>query len=214
MFQRAEPLAPPSLTFEVDQRTTAWGEGPDPVREAQAREVAKKVVAQNVDAIAICFLHSYQDPADEIRMRDILRALDPTKFITMSHEIVRKSGEYERTSTTVLNAYIGPRTEQIRVRSREPAGEGRLRRQASDHAVEWRPDVGGLRQACAGGDDGVGAGRRRHRLGADQRQSGLREFHCVRHGRHHRQDQPGARQRAVGRRRAIISAAMRTAIRR
>jgi N-methylhydantoinase A len=110
LFQRAEPLAPPSLTFEVDQRTTAWGEALIRFDEAQAREVAKKVLARNVDAIAICFLHSYQDPSDEIRMRDILRAMDPTKFITMSHEIVRKSGEYERTSTTVLNAYVGPRT--------------------------------------------------------------------------------------------------------
>jgi N-methylhydantoinase A len=110
LFQRAEPLAPPSLTFEVNQRTTAWGEALVPFDEAQAREVAGQVLARNADAIAICFLHSYQDPADEIRMRDILRELDPSKFITMSHEIVRKSGEYERISTTTLNAYIGPRT--------------------------------------------------------------------------------------------------------
>jgi N-methylhydantoinase A len=110
LFQRAEPLASPSLTFEVNQRTTAWGEALVPFDEAQAREVARQVMARNVDAIAICFLHSYQDPSDEIRMRDILRELDGSKFITMSHEIVRKSGEYERTSTTVLNAYIGPRT--------------------------------------------------------------------------------------------------------
>jgi N-methylhydantoinase A len=110
LFQRVEPLAPPSLTFEVNQRTTAWGEALVPFDEAQARDVAKQLLARNVDAIAICFLHSYQDPSDEIRMRDILRDIDGSKFLTMSHEIVRKSGEYERTSTTVLNAYIGPRT--------------------------------------------------------------------------------------------------------
>ena len=110
LFQRAEPLASPSLTFEVDQRTTAWGEALIPFDTAQATEVAKQVLASDADAIAICFLHSYQDPSDEIRMGEILRALDPSKFITMSHEIVRKSGEYERISTTALNAYIGPRT--------------------------------------------------------------------------------------------------------
>jgi N-methylhydantoinase A len=110
LFQRAQPLAPPSLTFEIDQRTTAWGEALIPIDEAQARQVAQQVLAKNVDAIAICFLHSYQDPRDEIRMRDILRELNPSKFITISHEISRKSGEYERISTTVLNAYIGPRT--------------------------------------------------------------------------------------------------------
>jgi N-methylhydantoinase A len=110
LFQRAQPLAPPSLTFEINQRTTAWGEALVPFDEPQARQVAQQVLAKNVDAIAICFLHSYQDPSDEIRMRDILHELDPSKFITISHEISRKSGEYERISTTVLNAYIGPRT--------------------------------------------------------------------------------------------------------
>lgn len=110
LFQRAEPLAPPSLTFEIDQRTTAWGEAIVPFNEAQAKDVAKQVLAKKVDSIAICFLHSYQDPADEARMADILRGLDGSKFITTSHEISRRSGEYERISTTVLNAYIGPRT--------------------------------------------------------------------------------------------------------
>jgi N-methylhydantoinase A len=110
LFQRAEPLAPPNLTFEVDQRTTAWGEAIVPFDEAQAKDVAKQVLAKKVDSIAICFLHSYQDPADEARMAEILRKLDNSKFITTSHEISRRSGEYERISTTVLNAYIGPRT--------------------------------------------------------------------------------------------------------
>jgi N-methylhydantoinase A len=110
LFQRAEPLAPPSLTFEVDQRTTAWGEAIVPFDETQAKDVARQVMAKDVDSIAICFLHSYQDPADEARMAEILRKLDNSKFITTSHEISRRSGEYERISTTVLNAYIGPRT--------------------------------------------------------------------------------------------------------
>jgi N-methylhydantoinase A len=112
LFQRAEPLAPPRLTFEVNQRTTAWGEALVPFDEAQAREVAQKVLASGVDAVAICFLHSYQDPSDERRMSDILRQVAGSKFITTSHEISRRSGEYERISTTVLNAYIGPRTSQ------------------------------------------------------------------------------------------------------
>ena len=110
LFQRAEPLAPPSLTFEVNQRTTAWGEAIIPFDEAQAKDVATQVLGKNVDAIAICFLHSYQDPTDEARMAEIIRSIDGTKFITTSHEISRKSGEYERISTAVLNAYIGPRT--------------------------------------------------------------------------------------------------------
>lgn len=110
LFQRPDPLAPPGLTFEVEQRTMASGEALVPFNEQQARDVAKKVMDTKADAIAVCFLHSYQDPTDEARMGDILRGLDSSKFVSLSHEIARKSGEYERTSTTVMNAYIGPRS--------------------------------------------------------------------------------------------------------
>jgi N-methylhydantoinase A len=67
------------------------------------------VPASGAEAVAI-FFHSYQDPSDERRMSSILREANGSKFITASHEISRRSGEYERISTTVLNAYIGPRT--------------------------------------------------------------------------------------------------------
>jgi len=110
LFQRPEPLAPPSLTFEVNQRTTAWGEALIPFDEKQAREVAEKVRDSGAEAVAICFLHSYQDPTDEARMGEIMRSTSGSTFVTSSHEIARRSGEYERTSTTVMNAYIGPRT--------------------------------------------------------------------------------------------------------
>jgi N-methylhydantoinase A len=110
LFQRPEPLALPGLTFEVDQRTTAWGEALVPFDEAQATEVARRLVESKAESVAICFLHSYQEPADEVRMGEIIRKLSPSTFVTLSHDIARKYGEYERMSTTVLNAYIGPKT--------------------------------------------------------------------------------------------------------
>jgi N-methylhydantoinase A len=109
LFQRAEPLVPRRLIFEIDQRTTAWGEALIPFNHMQAEEVAENIAKSGVQAVAICFLHSYQEPADEKRMAELVRQADGTKFITPSHEISRRSGEYERISTTVLNAYIGPR---------------------------------------------------------------------------------------------------------
>ncbi len=109
LFQRAEPLVPRRLIFEIDQRTTAWGEALIPFNQVQAKEVAEKIAKSGVEAVAICFLHSYQEPADERRMAELVRQADGSKFITPSHEISRRSGEYERISTTVLNAYIGPR---------------------------------------------------------------------------------------------------------
>jgi N-methylhydantoinase A len=109
-FQRARPLAPARLTYEIDQRTTAWGEALRPMDEAQARTVADEIARAGAEAVAVCFLHSYIDPSDEARMRQLLEERLGSAFITASHEITRRSGEYERMSTTVLNAYIGPRS--------------------------------------------------------------------------------------------------------
>ena len=59
----------------------------------------------------MCFLHAYANPAHERRVGEILRAANPELFVTLSHEIVREYREYERTSTTALNAFIGPRVQ-------------------------------------------------------------------------------------------------------
>ena len=62
-----------------------------------------------IEAIAVCFLHAYANPAHEIVAGQTLRRLCPKAFVTPSHEILREFREYERTSTTALNAYVGPR---------------------------------------------------------------------------------------------------------
>jgi hypothetical protein len=58
--------------------------------------------------VAVCLLHAYANPVHEQRVGQLLRAAYPDLFITLSHEILREFREYERTSTTVLNAYVGP----------------------------------------------------------------------------------------------------------
>ena len=73
--------------------------------------LAKTLAAQNIEAVAVCFLHAYANPAHERRVGEILRAANPKLFVTLSHEIVREYREYERTSTTALNAFIGPRVQ-------------------------------------------------------------------------------------------------------
>ena len=70
--------------------------------------MAERVAASGVDAVAVCFLHSWSNPAHEQQMGELLEAAVPGAYVTLSHEILREYGEYERTSTTVLNAYIGP----------------------------------------------------------------------------------------------------------
>jgi N-methylhydantoinase A len=113
-FRRPEPLIPRSRTFEVTERKLASGETLTALAEAHAQEVARAVAAADVDAVAVCFLHSYADPEHERLMGEVLQSLLPDAHVSLSHEIIREYREYERTSTTVLNSYIGPRaTEYI-----------------------------------------------------------------------------------------------------
>src|SRR5262249_4648975 len=79
--------------------------------ENDAHELARTITAQRIEAVAVCFLHAYANPAHEQRVGEILRAANPRLFVTLSHEIVREYREYERTSTTALNAFVGPRVQ-------------------------------------------------------------------------------------------------------
>ena len=92
-----------------------------PFDAAQAAAVAARVAASGVDAVAVCLLHSWSNPAHEQQMAALLEAAAPGAYVTMSHDILREYGEYERMSTTVLNAYIGPRIRDVSRRARAPA---------------------------------------------------------------------------------------------
>ena len=102
-------------------------------------------------------------------MGRVLAELLPGAHVSLSHEIVREYREYERMSTTVLNAYIGPRASEYLAGLEEGLDEPRLRRPAADHAVQRRRDGAGDGEAHAGRDDGIGPGRRRHRRGPRRR---------------------------------------------
>ena len=72
-------------------------------------QVARDLAAEGVDAVAVCFLHSYVNPDHERAAGEIIRAALPDAYVSLSHEILREYREFERTSTTVVNAYIGPK---------------------------------------------------------------------------------------------------------
>ncbi|MFM9968962.1 MAG: hydantoinase/oxoprolinase family protein, partial [Burkholderiales bacterium] len=108
-FKRFAPYTPRHLIFEVEERLDHQGEVVRAFDEKQAQEIAKKIAAQNVEAVAICFLHSYLNPAHEKKMAEIIRAELPGVYVTISSDVLREYREYERTSTTVLNSYVGPR---------------------------------------------------------------------------------------------------------
>ena len=108
-FQRPEPLVPRHLRFEVKERLNAKGEVLTTIDEEAVRTLGSTLRAQGITSMAVCFLHSYANPAHELAAGGILRDACPGLFVTLSHEILREFREYERTSTTVLNAYVGPR---------------------------------------------------------------------------------------------------------
>jgi N-methylhydantoinase A len=108
-FHRPRPLVPRELTFELAERMNAAGEVLVPLEPATVGALAQTLIAAKIEAVAVCFLHSYANPAHEILAGDVLRRLLPDVFVTLSHEILREFREYERTSTTVLNAFVGPR---------------------------------------------------------------------------------------------------------
>src|SRR5262249_35559080 len=103
------PLIPRELSFEVSERINAQGQVLTRLDETEVQALVKTFAALGIEAVAVCFLHAYANPAHERRVGSILRAANPKLFVTLSHEIVREYREYERTSTTALNAFVGPR---------------------------------------------------------------------------------------------------------
>ena len=107
-FRKHKPLVPRELIFEVSERMMADGSEQTPLDEAEAREVARILKEDGVEAVGVVFLHSYRSPEHEVRMRQILEAEAPSLFVVASHELSREYREYERTSTTAANAFVGP----------------------------------------------------------------------------------------------------------
>lgn len=127
-FRKHRPLVPRENIFEVTERRLADGSVRTAFDENEAREVAEIIKDEGFEAVAILFLHSYRAPEHELRMRAILLETKPTLFVSVSHELSREYREYERTSTVVANAYVGPKVSQYlgdlerRLKQRDFAG--------------------------------------------------------------------------------------------
>ena len=109
MYKPPTPLVPRYLRHEVPERITHRGGVLRPLDEVAAQRVLLQLKSQGVDSVAICFLHAYANDVHERRMVDLCREHFPQAFVSCSSEIVREWREFERTSTTVLNAYTQPR---------------------------------------------------------------------------------------------------------
>jgi N-methylhydantoinase A len=103
-----EPLVPRRRRWEVDERVLADGTVDRPLDDDDARRLARRARREGVEALAVCFLHSYRHPDHERRAAEILAGELPGVPISASFEVVPELGEYVRTSTTVANAYVRP----------------------------------------------------------------------------------------------------------
>jgi N-methylhydantoinase A len=138
-FERPVPLVPRSLRHEVSERMTARGAIHTPLDREEAAEVVTDLMNAGVQSIAVCLLHSYANPLHEEALGEIIAAIAPQIYVTLSHHVLREYREYERTSTTAVNAYVGPVVARYLGSLRD-----RLRRQGFDGEVLVMQSGGGV----------------------------------------------------------------------
>lgn len=103
------PLVPRSRCYEVRERLRPDGAVSAPLDEQAVSAIGRQLAEDGIEAVAVCFLHSYANAAHERRSAEILGRLLPDAVITTSSEVLPEYREYERFSTTALNAYVAPR---------------------------------------------------------------------------------------------------------
>ena len=108
-FGKHEPLVERALRFEIQERLFAEGGVYKPLDEDQLRSTCARLQEEKVEAAAILLLHCYANPAHEVRVREIVEEELPGVFVSTSHELSQEYREFERCSTVVANAYIGPK---------------------------------------------------------------------------------------------------------
>jgi N-methylhydantoinase A len=111
-FQKHVPLVPRQRCFEVTERLYADGRVHTPLAEVELHALADIFEREKVEAIAILFLHCYRNPAHELRAKEILAQRLPNVFVSASHELSQEYREFERCSTIVANAFVGPRVQR------------------------------------------------------------------------------------------------------
>ena len=107
-WTKPAPLVERHLRQVVDERVDAQGVIEKPLHRNDAERAVDELLAQKVEAIAVCLLHSFANPAHELLIQDVIRKKAPHLPCSISCEVLPEIKEYERTSTTVVNAYVTP----------------------------------------------------------------------------------------------------------
>lgn len=130
LFEKPRPLTPRYLCFGIPERLDATGKVLKPLDEQAVAAAAEQLKREGVEALAVCFLHSYLNPVHEKRTREIVREVFPEAVVSLSSEVAPEFREYFRASTTVINAGVRPIVERylsnIEDRLRDAGLEGEL----------------------------------------------------------------------------------------
>jgi N-methylhydantoinase A len=124
------PICPRRRRYGVPERLDFEGNLVVPLDEAAVRRACRRMRKQGVDSLAVVFLFSYVRPEHERRVREIAAEELPGAMLSLSHEVMPSAPEFERTSTTLVNAYVGPKIERylsrLEARLREAGFRGEL----------------------------------------------------------------------------------------
>jgi N-methylhydantoinase A/oxoprolinase/acetone carboxylase beta subunit len=105
-----EPLIPRRYRLEIDERIRSDGSILKSLDPKEAREKVRALLDLSVDSIAVCLINSFENPAHELLVKEIITGEAPEISVSISYEVLPQIREYERTSTTVTNAYVKPLT--------------------------------------------------------------------------------------------------------
>lgn len=106
LMERPAPLAPRHLRFELNERVLADGSVHQPLDPDEVKGLIATLAAEGIEAVAVCLLHSYRNPAHEAVVGELIRAQAPGITCALSSEVVAEIREYDRTSTTLTNVYV------------------------------------------------------------------------------------------------------------
>ncbi len=107
-FEKPQALVERYLRFELTERISASGEVLTPLSESELWHLKEELEKEEIESVAVCTLHAYAFPQHENAVGDFLRAQLPEVPVSLSSEVLPERKEYERTATTVVNAYVRP----------------------------------------------------------------------------------------------------------
>src|SRR5262245_5394288 len=127
-FPPPVPIARRRHRFGIPERLDFRGDMVTPLDEGAVREAVRRLRRQGIESIAVCFLLSFLHPAHEQRVREIVGEEHPDARVSLSHEVMPTAPEFERTSTTLVDAYVGPKLSRYLERLERSLGSGGYQR--------------------------------------------------------------------------------------